>query len=524
VLPNVPQVLGAHSSAHSEFEILRLKEEKIKLLSEKRDQLVGLPHRSGYKYFRWQREFFECHDKDVFLTAANQVGKSTIMASQAIEWAGNKALWQKLWKGRTPRQIWYLYPTYDFASNEVMTKWVPELLPRGVMKDHPDWGWTIEKNGRHVHSIKFNSGATIFFKAYTQDVSSLQGATVAAILCDEELIEDYWSELNFRRLAMHGYFRMVFTATLGQKLWFDVMERRGTKEEVFPHAKKWQISLYDCKEYEDGTQSHIDDEYIRRAITLCKSEAEVQKRIMGRFATDSGLKYASFDRKKNLVQPLQIPSNWPVYVGVDVGGGGDGHPSAIIMCAVSPDYTSAYVFDGWVGKGELTTDLDVYEKLTGLIERHDCFNRLGGIFYDYHAKDFGTICSRKGLSVMKADKSHAIGESVLNVLFKNNSLLIFDIPALDQLIFELTNLKLETLKRHAVDDACDGLRYCLSRVPFNWAKLGVTNNMVKPIIPRMPTRHEMEIDERRSGLRSGKSDELLSIDDELTAWGELYDF
>jgi len=505
-------------------ELARLKEEKLKLLVEKRDKIAGLPHRHGFKYFPWQREFFDCHEKDVFLTAANQVGKSTIAASQAIEWCGNKALWKKLWKGKVPRQIWYLYPSQDFATSEVYSKWIPDLLPKDSMKDDPDWGWEIEKNSRHVYAIKFNSGASIYFKAYSQDVSNLQGSTVAAIFCDEELPEDYWDELNFRRMAYNGHFRMVFTATLGQKTWYDTMERQGTKEEKFPHAKKMQISLHMCKKYEDGSDSHIDDEYIRRAISLCKSEAEVQKRVMGRFAMDSGLKYAAFDRKKNIISSVRIPSSWPVYVGVDVGGGGDGHPSAIMMCAVSPDYTSCYVFDGWVGEGELTTNMDVYDKLVQLIEKHSCFNRLAGIFYDYQSKDFGTICSRKGLSVIKADKSHSIGESVLNVLFKNGSLLVFDLPSLDELVFELTNLKLDTAKRSARDDAADALRYCLTRVPFNWAKLGVANQLHKLPEQVVLTREEQQLQDRRSGILQKQSTDRISIEEELSAWEELYDF
>ena len=159
-----------------------------------------------------------------------------------------------------------------------------------------------------------------------------------------------------------------------------------------------------------------------------------------------------------------------------------------------------------------------------MIGKHDCFNRIGGIFFDYHAKDFGTICSRKGLSVMKADKSHNLGESVLNVLFKNGSLLVFDLPQLDELVFELTNLKLDIAKRSARDDAADALRYCLSRVPFNWAKLGVAMQLQKPTETKILSKQEQEFQDRRSGIFSGKQEDRISIDDELSAWGELYDF
>src|SRR5690606_29256011 len=238
-----------------------------------------------------------------------------------------------------------------------------------------------------------------------------------------------------RRIAMNGYFRMVFTATIGQQLWYDAMEKRGTPQEKFPTAKKMSISMYDCMFYEDGAPSHITEEYIKKAIAMCKTEAEVQKRVMGRFAVEEGLKYASFSRKNNVVRRAQVPISWPVYVGVDIGSGGEGHPASIVMVAVSPDYTNAVVFAGWRGdKDENTTDTDIFDKLNYLLDREGVVGRTAAIFYDYHSKNFGLICERKGLSVLKADKSHETGASVLNVLFKNERLQIFDILELQGLV------------------------------------------------------------------------------------------
>ncbi len=519
-----------------ESRLVKLKAEKLKLLQSKFEDQDGLPHRYGRKWFKWQRDFFESTAKDYLLTAANQVGKSTIGASTAIEWCCNKKLWPKLWPGKIPRQIWYLYPSSDFAGSEIKTKWVTDLLPRGKMMTDPDWGWRLEYSGRSISAIHFNSGCSLYFKFYTQDIMNLQGSTVAAIFCDEELVEHFWPELNQRRMFYNGYFRMFFTATLGQKIWFDAMEMQGRAEEFLPDATKVQVSLYDCKVYEDGSPSHITDEYIARAINLCKSEAEIQKRVMGRFAVEGGLKYSSFDRKSNVIDKFMIPKTWVYYVGVDIGSGRDptapasdyqGHPSSIQFVAVDPEYSKAVCFDAWLGDDELTVDLDVYEKLLTMLQKHDAFDRLGGIFYDYHAKDFGIICQRKGLSVLKAEKSHEIGESVINVLFKNKRLSILNLPQHEELIFELTNLKRSTAKRAARDDAIDALRYALTRIPFDWQKIGVEgvsqnlrSQMFDP--PKLPTREELLTKERRAGLHN--KEQPLSIEQEMDAWNELYDY
>jgi len=448
---------------------------------------------------------------------------STINIATAIEWCGNKSLWPRLWGTKTPRQLWYLYPSQDLVTDEVDNKWIPELLPRGAMKTDPAWGWSIEKRGQHVYAIHFNTGLSIYFKAYSQDVHKLQAATIAGIFSDEELPTEFWDELNFRRISMGGYFRMVFTATLGQELWYDTMERQGTAQEKFPQAKKMQISLYDCMKFEDGSPSHIDETYIKRAIALCKNEAEVQKRVMGRFAIDSGLKYASFDRKHNVSDPVSISAAWPVYIGVDLGSGGDGHPSAITAVAVSPDYLRAVIFSGWRGnKDELTTDTDVFDKLDELMRRDNLLPRIAGIFYDYQAKSFGTVCQRKGLYVMKADKSHAVGESVLNVLFKNRALTIFDTLELQGLITEFSNLKHDTSKRVAVDDFVDSARYALSRVPFDWSKLGASLTQPLSLDPIYLSPAMIAEKDRRSGVNKPQ-ESVMTIEQELDALEEYYD-
>lgn len=511
----------------AQLEMLKL--EKIRLLEEKKRLYDLLPHRYGFKRYPWQDEFFTCYEQDAFLTAANQVGKSTIMIATVVEWAGNKALWSRLFKRREPRQFWYLYPSLDFATSEFEMKWVPDLLPRGEMKNDPVWGWKATYQGKYIHSIKFNSGVTLYFKAYTQDVMNLQGSTVDAIFCDEELPEDFWDELNWRRNAVKGYFRMAFTATIGQKLWYDTMERKGTPEEKFPHAWKKQISLYDCMKFTDGTPSHIDEEYIQKAKMLCKSKAEELKRVWGRFATDSGLKYPTFDKELNVSAPTPIARNWPIYIGVDIGSGGDeGHPSAVVFVAVSPDYTKAIAFDGWLGTDRVTTDIDVYNRMMEMIWENGLEDRIAGIFYDYHAKDFGTICGRNGLSVEKADKSHDTGEAVLGVLFKTLNLSIQSKPCLDVLVFQLSNLKRDTPKKHAVDDFADGLRYAVTRIPFDWGKIGVKINTVQKAVVERVNPEEENLRKRREQYMKANfdsaEDKIIDVTTEMEAWSDLYEF
>lgn len=512
------------SSASPEIfaEINRLKAEKLQALEREDKFREELPHIYGWPWYSWAREFFETRNKEAFLCAGNQLSKSSTQIRKVIEWATNQEMWPFLWRTR-PRQFWYLYPTKEVATIEVQKKWIPEFMPRGSLAKSQKYGWKIEKDGRNIAAIHFNSGVSIYFKAYSQDESHLQSATVHYIALDEEIPENLYEELNFRRNATDGYLSMAFTATIGQQLWYDTIEEIGTDREKFKGAWKKVVSVFDCQRYEDGSPSFWTDDRIRRSIASCKSEAEIQKRVYGRFVKDEGLKYASFVRKHNVCDPHVIPGYWHYYAGVDIGAGGDkNHPSSIAIVAVNPNFKEARVIDGWQGRDKITTMGDVLEKFRDMVG-----NRVfAGLYYDYHAKDFGTLSLRAGIPFQPAEKSHEIGSSILNVLFKNGMLKIFDLPQLQDLIRELTSVPLLGDKRKLKDDFADSLRYAVSKISFNWEDLGI--NMGNENIPH---KKNHELDERtksyieiKKKMVSPQNNETISIEDELKAWNELYDY
>jgi phage terminase large subunit-like protein len=486
------------------------KLERLALLEKKLELQQGLPHLYGQKFYSWAREFFESTEKDNFLCAANQIGKSSIQIRKAIHWATAKDLWPKLWH-TPPVQLWYLYPTRDLCNIEIVTKWEREFLPRGKYKEDPVYGWHFEKDSKDYKAIHFNSGCSIYFKAYSQNPQALQAGTVHAIFTDEELPEHLYDELNLRRAATDGYFHMVFTATLGQELWRRTIEEIGTSKEKFPDSFKRQVSMYDCLTYDDGTSSHWTKDRIKRIERSCKSQAEVDRRVYGRFVKDEGLKYPCFDRSVNVVDKSEIPSSWLTYAGIDVGGGGTSHPSAISILRVSPDFSKGIVCRGWRGDGVVTTASDVlskYQELTSGLQ-------VVAAYFDFSAKDFGTIAARSGVTVTPAEKSHAIGEQTLNVLFKNKMLVIEDRVELEPLVSELCTLSTDTKKSHATDDFIDSLRYATSKINWNWSHLASTTISEK----RKISDEEMF----RRGLLGDENGSELLIEEEFEWWNELYE-
>ena len=81
-----------------------IKLEKLKLLEEKARLVRGLPHLYGFKDYTWSREFLDCTDKTVLLTAANQLGKSTSQIRKIVDYATNVQAWPSRFR-RSPRQF-----------------------------------------------------------------------------------------------------------------------------------------------------------------------------------------------------------------------------------------------------------------------------------------------------------------------------------------------------------------------------------------------------------------------------------
>lgn len=474
----------------------------MKMLELKVAMRRTLPHLYGQKHYNWSREFYETTNKMALLTAANQIGKSTVQIRKCLEWATNRTMWPMLWPDHIPRQFWYLYPTKEVATLEWKTKWAP-LMPS---KDHPVYGWKEKIVNGKIDSVEFNTGIILVFKVYTQDVSHLQTGTCAAIFCDEELPYDLYEELMFRLSASDGYFSMVFTATLGQEFWRLAMEPKEGEKPRFPDAWKRSVSMFDCLVFEDGTPSHWTEEKIGRVIAKCGTEAEVQKRVMGRFVAAEGRRYPSFEASSNLISPKKIPPGYKRFAGIDSGAGGETcDPAAIVFVAVSPDMREGFVYKAWRGDGILTTASDIIMKFLEL--RGD--EEMEMVIYDYEDKDLHTIAERMGMGFVKADKGVERGEGILNALFKNKFLYLFNEGEVGKLVQELSSLMVGQKK--GLDHLIDALRYLCAMVHWDWS--AVQPVKVVPAKPQLP----LDVRLRRGEVvdEPGEFDEIEAQFDEF---------
>ena len=358
-------------------------------------------------------------------------------------------------------------------------------MPRGDMEHDPIYGWKAHYDKKQISHIDFNSGMTVYFKTYMQNVSTLQSGSVFAIFCDEELPEELYDELMFRIAGTNGYFHMVFTATLGQQLWYRAMEMVGHKNEFLPNAFKQTVSMYDCLEYMDGSDSPWTIERIKEVEERCKSPAEVLRRVHGRFVKTEGRMVHAFDPAEHYVDPFPIPDNWDRYVSVDIGSGGEtGHPSAIVFLAVNTDMTCGYIYKGWRGDGIQTTSADVYNKYLDLREDREHFVRK---VYDFAAADFKTVSQRAGEPFQPANKSQKEGHDLLNTLLKYGMLYLFDTDEIRKLGGEWVSMLEETSKTKRKDDFSDAARYAAIEVPWDLTKVKPQDKTKIKKVEKMPT-------------------------------------
>ena len=526
------------STIKSQEEVIQLKLEKLRLYEKKLELREKLPHLYGFKMYKWQKEYFEdMSHSEYFLVAANQTGKSSIQIRKRIHIATCPELWPKLWprmfkvNPNTKPMSWYLYPNQTTTLDEYYEKWVKTLLPKEEYKDHPVYGWKAEIRNKILKSISFNTGYTIYFKTYNQNVMDMQAGTAFAIDADEELLVELYPELVARLFATDGQFSMAFTATIGQEEWKDVMDVGSTRE---THREAWKrtISLYDCGQYHDGSPSEWVPARIEQKKAMCLNNSEVRRRIYGEFVRSEGLKYAGFSRERNLVKYPRghegqeyrgVPKGWHVYSGVDIGSGGTAnHPAAYTFVSVNPDFTKLRVFKcRRLDKVETTASdiLDFYKQDRGkIIPVMQC--------YDWASKDFGTIAERAGENFTKAEKSHEIGEQILNALFKSGMLKIYDdgVEA-PKLARELESLSIGAEKRRAKDDLIDALRYAITKIPVDWSKIIIDVNGGKKVEQRKQSKAEEYKEARPTGVWTTEDYESQfygDSDDEFDEWNDMY--
>ncbi len=479
--------------AEVEQDDLAFKLEKLKLLEAKQKMESELPHLYGFNLYRWQREFIESTNKMTIMVAANQIGKSSAQWLKAIRWATDKTIWPKIF-AKDPKMFLYFMPSLKLITREIETKIIPEYLPRGDQRDNGPYRWEA-KYAEEIEYIYFpETDVRIQFLSYASDPhKAFQAMSPHAVFADEEMPAEIFGEI-ITRLQSHeevtyfdekkkktitnpgAYFHLVCTPTRGEQMWEDAFN--GHK---FEKAKKMQVSLYECTQFEDGSPGKYSVPKIEEIKQTLPDQRSIEVRVYGKFSKIEGLLFSSFDRLRNVGPRMDLGANCLYFGGIDYGSGGQyGHAGACCIVQVNSDRTMAQVFRLWKGNHkEKTTASDILHKYLDLRAGINC----AGEYYDWAASDLGVIAQREGLPIQKANKDAVSGYGLINSLFKNNMLHIPNEPEFYPLIKEIERARESTKKKDLDDDAADAMRFALANIPFDFSKV-VFDPHFKPRVKR----------------------------------------
>lgn len=172
----------------------------------------------------------------------------------------------------------------------------------------------------------YSQKAEIWFKSDDQKLKSFKGDACRLIHFDEEPDYLHWEEASLRT----GYngtetLRMLLTMQPDGMTW--VHREIVTKGDPPSIRCHWLDSL-DNTALAPRVRAQLKVKFDALPENVRKARKE------GKFVNLEGLVYPGFSRAVHVVEPFEIPDDWPRFLGCDWGLG---NPTAILWGALSPD-------------------------------------------------------------------------------------------------------------------------------------------------------------------------------------------
>lgn len=268
------------------------------------------------------------------LSAANSVGKTTC----AVNIIGN-ICWgsQNRWFKGLPLFENWPYPKQgriistpknveDTGAIQVeLKKWLP--LRR----------YSTSKGGKHYDSLyQTDTNFSFDLMTYDQEESEFESATLSFAWFDEPSPYSIY-KATIARMRKGGIIIITMTPlTEAAWLYDDIILRQDGVQRKVIYAEDED----NCKQHGvRGILEHTDIVRMRQEY----DPDELEARTKGKFIHLIGLVYKSFNRGVHLVEPFEIPQDWPKYNIVDPH---DRKPFAMGWFAVSPT-EDIYFYDEW---------------------------------------------------------------------------------------------------------------------------------------------------------------------------------
>lgn len=292
-----------------------------------------------YKPIGNQEKFFRDRHPVRLVFGSNRSGKSVIGTLELISHALGYRPWLpeddpdrivRLANGQpipVPNVGYHLVENLKISGTQVFIPKFEEWLPHKVA--------TIKKNnlGQPVR-VEYSNGSVLHVLSQEMGVSAMEGASGHYLSSDEPPRRDIWTALSRGLVDHSGNSWITATPIKASHFMADLMAQASD-----PKSDVGLISL----SIDDNRKSrggHLDDAAVDRFIASLPPH-EIASRVYGKPAHLAGAVFKMFrPYEPFVIEPFDIPPNWPIVMGVDPAGR---KPMAALWIAVAPDNTW-YVF------------------------------------------------------------------------------------------------------------------------------------------------------------------------------------
>lgn len=315
------------------------------------------------------REFFKATNKynEVMFLAGNRVGKTIAGAYTTTCWAtGEYPDW---WEGRVfekPVNLWVVgkdaRSTRDTLQKELLGpvgEWGTGMIPaRNIGKS-----FALQGTPQAIDIVKIKSAfggwSEIGFKNYQQDIGSFMGTARDAVWGDEEMPILIYNECNIRTATTNGVMLLTFTPLDG----LTPLVVNFCKRATYLVGSKPIVAMDQEEGMEQGEQTvgasttkaviqagwddvpWLDEKTKARLLEDTPPYLR-EARSKGLPAQSSGNVYQT-PLDNVLVEPFDIPTNWPRMYALDVGW----NTTAAVWGALDPATDTLYFYsEHYMGK------------------------------------------------------------------------------------------------------------------------------------------------------------------------------
>lgn len=278
------------------------KEEKLQLLDllEEKDRRARA-EKPAYKPNSGQVLVHQSRAKERWVFAGNGSGKTALAAQEALWWAkGHNPISGEF--SKVPARIVVLLD-HPEKANDV---YVPEFTKWTDLR--PD---QLKQLGKpYVSQIIFDNGSEIKFLSHSMDPLVFESLEIDYIIMDEPPPRSVFVAL-YRGLRKKGTRpRVLCVGTPITAAWL--------RKEIYEPWAKGERPNTECFRF--GTkvnEKNLADNYIEEFGAVL-SERERRIRFEGEFFDLEGLALSHlFDRDIHIIDPIEVPEEWPCVVAVD---------------------------------------------------------------------------------------------------------------------------------------------------------------------------------------------------------------